>query len=141
MNIARLPTIAALAIALSVFADAGTVAKASSAIDEIRYLYAEFQTFKNEEEFHMVGYGQCCKYYQWMKKVDALRSNDPGEFLRSFGILPSELISLGVEYYQGRGNQDVAKMWEASVEAVLNPNPAEASIDAEDDKPDRVIGR
>ena len=103
--------------------------------------YAEFQTFKNEEEFHRVGYGRCCKYYQWMKKVDALRGNDPGEFLRSFGILPGELISLGTEYYQGRGNQDAAKMWEASVEAVLNPKPAEAPIDAENDEPDRVIGR
>ena len=141
MNITGLCKVAALGIALSILADTGTDAKASSVIDEIRNLYAEFQTFKNEEEFHRVGYGRCCKYYQWMKKVDALRGNDPGEFLRSFGILPGELISLGTEYYQGRGNQDAAKMWEASVEAVLNPKPAEAPIDAENDEPDRVIGR
>ena len=32
-------------------------------------------------------------------------------------------------------------MWEASVEAVLNPQPAADLIDAESDEPDRVIGR
>ena len=110
MNITRLCKVATLGIALSILADTGTDAKASSAIDEIRILYAEFQIFKNEEEFRRVGYGRYCKYYQWMRKVDALRGDDPGEFLRSFGILPEELISLGMEYYQGRGNQDAAKM-------------------------------
>ena len=141
MNITGLCKVAVLGIALCVLADTGTDAKASSTVDEIRNLYVEFHTFKNEEEFRRVGYGRCCKYYQWMKKVDALRGNDPGEFLRSFGILPGELISLGIEYYKGRGNQDAAKMWEASVEAVLNPKPAEAPIDAENDELDRVIGR
>ena len=95
--------VAALVIALSVFANTGADAEASSAVDEIRSLYAEFQAFKNEDEFRRVGYGRCCKYYQWMKKVEALRGNDAGEFFRSFGNLPGELISLGMEYYQGRG--------------------------------------
>ena len=92
------------------------------------------------EEFRRVGYGRCCKYFQWMKKVEALRGNDIGEFLRSVGILPGELVALGTEYYQGRGNQATAKIWEASVEAVLNPRPAEPPIDAESDEPDRVLG-
>ncbi len=141
MNITGLSTMAVLSMALCMLADTVTDAKASSAVDEIRNLYAEFQTFKHDDEFRRVGYGRCCKYYQWMKKVDALRGNDPEEFLRSFGIIPGELISLGIEYYQGRGNQNVAKMWEASVAAVLNPNPAEAPIDAKNGEPDRVIGR
>ena len=141
MNITGFCRVAFLGISLCVLTNTVTDAEASSAVDEIHNLYAEFQTFKNEEEFRRVGYGRCCRYYKWMKKVDALRGSDPGEFLRSFGILPGELISLGMEYYQGRGNQDVAKMWEASVEAVLNPKPAEAPIDARNDEPDRVIGR
>ncbi len=141
MNTTRFYKVAALGIALSILASTGTDAEASSAIDEIRTLYAEFQTFKNEDEFRRVGYGRCCKYYQWMKKVEALQGEDPGEFLRSFGILPGELISLGIEYYQGRGNHGAAKMWEANVEAVLNPKPAEAPIDAENVEGDRVIGR
>ena len=137
----RSSVVAALVIALSVFANTGADAEASSAVDEIRSLYAEFQAFKNEDEFRRVGYGRCCKYYQWVKKFEALRGNDAGEFFRSFGILPGELISLGIEYYQGRGNQGAAKMWEASVEAVLNPKPAEAPIDAKNNEPDRVVGR
>ena len=141
MNITGLCKVAVLGIALCVLSNTGTDAKASSAVDEIRNLYAEFQTFKNEEEFRRVGYDRCCKYYQWMKKVDALRGNDPGEFLRSFGIVPGELILFGMEYYQGRGNQEVAKIWEAYVETVLNPKPLEAPIDTKNDEPDHVIGR
>ena len=141
MNVNRLCKAAALGISLGMLANTRSDAEASGAIDKIRDLYAEFQTFKNEEEFRRVGYGRCCKYYQWMKKVEALRGNDAGEFIRSFGILPGELIALGSEYYQGRGNQAAAKMWEASVEAVLNPKPAELPIDAANDEPDRVIGR
>ncbi len=133
--------VAALGIAISMLASTGADAEECSAVDELRNLYAEFQTFKNEDEFRRVGYDRCCKYYQWMKKVEALRGNDVVECFQSFGILPGELISLGREYYQGRGNQGAAKMWEASVEAVLNPKPAEVPIDAENDKPDRVIGR
>ena len=142
MKVNRLCKAAALGISLSIalgmFANTRADAEASGAIDKIRDLYAEFQTFKNEEEFRRVGYGRCCKYYQWRKKIEALRGNDAGEFIRSFGILPGELIALGSEYYQGRGNQATAKMWEASVEAVLNPKPAELPIDAANDEPDRV---
>ena len=141
MNATRLCKAAALGITLSMLAATGADADASGAIDEIHDLYAEFQTFKNEEKFRRAGYGRCCKYYAWMKKVEALRGNDAGAFLQSFGILPGELIALGSEYYHGRGDQGAAKMWEASVEAVLNPKPAEAPIDAKNDEPNRVIGR
>ena len=33
----------------------------------------KFQTFKNEDKFRRVGYGWCCKYYQWMKEVDSAK--------------------------------------------------------------------
>ena len=144
MNSARLCKVAAVGLALSMLANTPVDAEVPNAIDEIRKLYAEFQTFKNEDRFRRVGYGLCCKYYQWLEKVEALRGNGAealSEFIRSFGILPGELILLGVEYHQGRGNESAAKMWEASIEAVLNPKPAEAPIDAENDGPDRVIGR
>lgn len=133
--------LAVLGIILAVLANTGADAGASSAIDEIRNLYGKFQTFKNEKEFRRFGYGRCCRYYRWMKKVEALQGNDPGVFLRSFGILPGELIALGREYYQGRGSQGAAKMWEARVDAVLNPKPAEAAIEVTKDERDRVIGR
>ena len=141
MNMVEFCKVAVLGSVLCVLVAAGTEAKASSAVDEIRNLYAEFQTFKHDEEFRRVGYGRCCRYYQWMKRVDALQGNAPGEFLRSFGILPEELISLGAEYHQGRGNREVARNWEANIDAVSNPKPAEAPIDAKDDEPDSVVGR
>ena len=50
-------------------------------------------------------YGRCCEYFQWMKKVEALRGNEIGEFLHPFGILPGELIAFGTEYYQGRAQR------------------------------------
>ena len=103
MNRTRLWQVATLGITMSVLADTGTVDESLRAIDEIRNLYAEFQTFKNDEEFRRVGYGRCCKYHRWMKEVDALRGHDLGTFLRSFGIVPEELFALGIlPKYGGR---------------------------------------
>ena len=56
MNASRLSKVAALGIALSVLVSTGTNAGASDAINEIRNLYVEFQTFKNDEEFRRAGY-------------------------------------------------------------------------------------
>ena len=87
----------------------------SAEVEDLQQLYAEFLTFKNDPEFHAVGYGQCCRYYEWMKKVEALRvrggnMSDFSDFLSQFGILPGELIILGMEYYEGQGNGYTASM-------------------------------
>ena len=57
-------------------------------VKKLQHLYAEFLTFKNDPDFHAVGYGPCCRYYAWMKKVEALRGGHTGGFLTQFGIGP-----------------------------------------------------
>ena len=84
-------------------------------VEKLQQLYAEFLTFKNDPEFHAVGYGPCCRYYEWMKKVEALRGGHTGGFLTQFGIGPGDLIMLGREYYQGRGHGDTARYFESLI--------------------------
>ena len=64
MNATRLCKSAALGIALGMLANTVADADGADVIDEIRDPYAEFQIFKNEEEFRRVGAGRCCKYGQ-----------------------------------------------------------------------------
>ena len=84
-------------------------------VKKLQHLYAEFLTFKNDPDFHAVGYGPCCRYYAWMKKVEALRGGHTGGFLTQFGIGPGDLIMLGREYYQGRGHGDTARYFESLI--------------------------
>ena len=84
-------------------------------VKKLQHLYAEFLTFKNDPDFHAVGYGPCCRYYAWMKKVEALRGGNTGGFLTQFGIGPGDLIMLGREYYQGRGHGDTARYFESLI--------------------------
>ncbi len=87
----------------------------AAAVQQLQHLYAEFLTFKNDPDFHAVGYGPCCRYYAWMKKVEALRGGKTGGFLAHFGIGPGDLILLGREYSQGRGHGDTAQYFESLI--------------------------
>ena len=87
----------------------------SAEVEELQQLYAEFLTSKNDPEFHAVGYGQCCRYYEWMKEVEALRGGKMSDFLSQFGIVPGDLIILGMEYYQGQGNGYTARYFESLI--------------------------
>ena len=107
-------TLAVLLVALLL--NGGRPSDATAAeVEELRQLYAEFLTFKNDPEFHAVGYGRCCRYYEWMKKVEALRGGHTGGFLTHFGIGPGDLIMLGGEYSHGCGHGDTARYFEALI--------------------------
>ncbi len=34
--------------------------------------FEELMAFKDDPQFHQVGYGQCCRYHQWAEEVEAL---------------------------------------------------------------------
>ena len=87
----------------------------SAEVEELQRLYEEFLTFKNDPEFHAVGYGQCCRYSEWRKKVEALRGGNTSGFLNQFGIVPGDLVMLGMEYYHGRGNGEMARYFESLI--------------------------
>ena len=59
-------TLAVLLVALLL--NGGRPSEATAAeVKKLQQLYAEFLTFKNDPDFHAVGYGPCCRYYAWMK--------------------------------------------------------------------------
>ncbi|MCY3752754.1 MAG: hypothetical protein OXG99_01530 [Alphaproteobacteria bacterium] len=115
-------------------------ADSAAAVAELKKLYIEFQLFKNDPEFHAVGYGRCCEYYQWMKNVDALRGGNARDFLSLFGILPSELIALGREYYNGRGNGETAQHFESLINWSNAPSREGSVVKNANPKANDVIG-
>ncbi len=91
----------------------------SFAKDAIR-LYLELQDFKDDPEFHQVGFGLCCRFNEWKQEVDALTGRAGLETLREIGIVPGELLSLGWEYFQNRGRSTFLTAFvEANMRAVI----------------------
>lgn len=92
---------------------------------KVKVLYEELQRFKNDPKFHEVGYGRCCKYYQWSERVARLRDNTTGtEILIELGFVPYDLWFLGFEYHKTRGgsNSYISRM-EATILAGFKPVP------------------
>ncbi len=103
------------------------------AVKTLQDLYAELQQFKDDPEFRRVGYGRCCKYFQWMQRVEALQGQaSPKEFMDGFGILPRELVQLGWEYFGG--HEESAQYWEKQIAGARNPVSSLPKVDrAEED--------
>ena len=104
-------TLAVLLVALLLNGGRPRAAPAAD-VEQLQQLYTEFLTFKNDPDFHAVGYDECCRYSEWRKKVEALRGGPTGGFLTQFGIGPGDLIMLGREYSHGRGHGDTAETLE-----------------------------
>jgi hypothetical protein len=139
-KICRTLALTGLLVAFTVHGARSNEAAATAAVAELKQLYAEFLTFKNDSEFRTVGYGRCCKYFQWMQKVEALRGANVSDFINQFGILPGELIALGTEYYRGRGKSETARLFEAKIASVEQPIQSEAAINATTSATDKTIG-
>ncbi len=142
-NIRRTLALMGLFVALVFNGTRLSQATSTAAVAEIQKLYAEFLTFKNDLLFHVVGYGRCCEYYQWMKRVESLRVNGVDEmrdFLDQSGILPGDLITLGTEYYQGRGNGETALYFESLIASVARPIQSEPALNNTASGTDGTIG-
>lgn len=100
----------------------------STNAQKVKVLYEELQRFKNDPKFHEVGYGRCCKYYQWSERVTRLRDNTPQEetleLLGELGFLPFDLWMLGSNYIKTKGgsNSYISTM-EATILAGFKPFP------------------
>ena len=76
----------------------------SSSTKETIELFLELQEFRYDPEFHLVGFGVCCRFNAWKKEVDSLGERAGLETLRDIGIVPGELFSLGWEHFMNQGN-------------------------------------
>ena len=69
-------------------------------------LYHDLMQFKNESKFHQYGFGVCCKYHKWLKKVEDLKENPNEEQLVfQVGINATDLHLLGLEYMKSKGQE------------------------------------
>lgn len=94
-------------------------------VEEARTLYAELQGFKDDPEFYAVGFAVCCRYNEWMLRVEEFdkrveQNGYMGEFSSKTGFVPRELIALGFEYLQGG---ELVNFWEMTIEAGLAVTP------------------
>ena len=105
-------------------------------VEELRALHTELQEFKFSTEFQEVGFGPCCKYYKWMKRVQALEGTDWKAAIDGFGILPGELITLAQEYRQG--DLESVAWWEQRIAAATSPVTEEREHKVKE--PDGTIG-
>ena len=66
-------------------------------------LYEELHSFKDDPTFHEVGFGRCCRFHDWQTRVEALQSKAGLETLADVGVLPGDLLTLGMEYMRSKG--------------------------------------
>lgn len=72
---------------------------------KLKKLYEELMTFKDDSEFHNVGFASCCKYNQWMLSIEALRDGHKLKTLTEKNIAV-DLLMLGIEYKNTRGQEN-----------------------------------
>ncbi len=83
-------------------------------------LYFELLEFKDDPEFHQVGFGVCCRFNVWKQEVDTLTDRSGLDTLREVGIVPGELYSLGWEYFKNKGHSTgLTDYVEASLQAAV----------------------
>ncbi|MCZ0935704.1 MAG: hypothetical protein OXJ54_11025 [Gemmatimonadetes bacterium] len=66
-------------------------------------LYEELHSFKDDPNFHDVGFGTCCRFHDWQTRAEALQSSAGLETLADVGVLPGDLLTLGMEYMRSKG--------------------------------------
>ena len=67
-------------------------------------LYEELHSFKDDPDFHEVGFGRCCRFHDWQTRVEALQSSAGIETLADVDVLPGDLFTLGMEYMRSEGH-------------------------------------
>lgn len=82
-------------------------------------LFMELWSFKDDPEFHRVGFGACCKFNEWKQEVETLANSAGTITLEEIGIVPGDLLSLGWDYFQNAGQPtDLALRLEADLQTV-----------------------
>ena len=66
-------------------------------------LFIELQQFKDDPEFHRVGFGACCRFNSWKEEVDSLRGTADVGTISEIGIVPGDLFTIGLEYLRSAG--------------------------------------
>jgi hypothetical protein len=72
---------------------------------EVRQLYLELMSFKDDSLFHKVGFAPENKYSNWLDRVGKLKEDSSSKGLLKKGIPVEDLLSLGLEYLKSHGKE------------------------------------
>jgi len=96
---------------------------AEAAAEALQRLYADLKGFKDEPEFHRVGFGRCCEYFRWKQKVDALSATNGRAILERAGFAPGDLVQLASAYAESRGrDNELTRRLKGRIENGLSPS-------------------
>jgi hypothetical protein len=75
-------------------------------LSEVRQLYLELMSFKDDSLFHKVGFAPENKYSHWMDRVGKLYEDSRSKgLLAKKGISVEDLLDLGREYFKSGGKE------------------------------------
>jgi hypothetical protein len=72
---------------------------------EVRQLYLELISFKDDSLFHKVGFSLENKYSKWLDRVGKLTEDSRSKDLLKKGIPVEDLLNLGFEYFKSGGKE------------------------------------
>ena len=125
-------------VAVSLIYPAATSARPPE-VEQLARLYKELMTFKVHAEFKRVGFGACCKYNAWMKRVEKLRVSSSSQMWLELGVSPGDLLTLGLEYMRSKGGEtDYSREMSAQFAAALFPRAAKKEFNGRMSDTDRV---
>ena len=70
---------------------------------ELIRLFLSLEEFKTDPEFHRVGFAPCCQFKLWLEEVEAFRDSAGIAPHTEVGLLPGELLVMGLEYVRSAG--------------------------------------
>jgi len=74
-------------------------------LSEVRKLYLELMSFKDDSLFHKVGFASENKYSKWLDRVGKLNEDSRSKGLLKKGIPLEDLRDLGLEYFKSGGKE------------------------------------
>ena len=74
-------------------------------LSEVRQLYLELMSFKDDPLFHKVGFAAENKYSDWLDRVGKLNEDSRSKGLLKKGIHLEDLRNLGLEYFKSGGKE------------------------------------
>ena len=79
--------------------------EASLFMGRFKTTYEKLLTFKDNPDFHQMGFVQPGEYHDWMVEAQDLRDNPLSEQLVTRGLMSNELVLLGIEYLASKGQE------------------------------------
>jgi hypothetical protein len=74
-------------------------------LSEVRKLYLELMSFKDDSLFHKVGFASKNRYSNWLDRVGKLNEDSRSKGLLKKGIPLEDLRDLGLEYFKSGGKE------------------------------------